>query len=85
MVWRTLRSGSELRWLQLVEDAVFGALWDSVTQLHDKAGVLPVDALNQCAFLEDWSSIRAPRTIEQRELARVTATCPNELGQCHYC
>jgi len=50
LVWRTMRSGSEVRWLQLVEDAVFGTMWDSVVKMHVKAGVLPADALNQGAF-----------------------------------
>ena len=50
LVLRTMRLGSELRWLQLVDDAVFGPMWDSVIKMHVKAGVLPADALNQGAF-----------------------------------
>ena len=68
LVWRTLRSGSELRWLQLVEDAVFGAVWDSVTKVHLKACAMPVDALNKCASLEALSSINAQKTLEHTRL-----------------
>ena len=51
LVWRTMRSGSELRWLQLVEDAVVGTMGDSAIKMQAKSGVLPADALNQGAFL----------------------------------
>ena len=50
LVWRTMRSGSELRWLQHAEDAILGTMWDSVIKMHVKSGVLPADALNQGAF-----------------------------------
>ena len=45
LVLRTMRSSSELRCLQLVEDAVFGTMWEYVIKAHVKTGVLPSDAL----------------------------------------
>jgi len=52
-----MRSASELRWLQLVEDAVFGTSWEYAIKPHVKTGVLPAGALNQGIFLEELSSI----------------------------
>ena len=47
LTWRAGRTPSEVRWLTLVEDAVFGSLWDSQLKLLAKAGAMPADALNQ--------------------------------------
>ena len=78
LVWRTRRSASELRWLQLVEESVFGKTWDSVIKMHVKNGVLPADALNQGTLLEELSNINVQRSLEQAELAG-----PTEQAQHH--
>ena len=41
LTWRAGRTPSEIRWLSLVEDTVFGTLWDAQLKLVAKAGTLP--------------------------------------------
>ena len=46
LTWRAGRTPSEVRWLALVEGAVFGSRWDPELKLLVKAGAMPADALN---------------------------------------
>ena len=59
LTWRACRTPSEIRWLSLVEETVFGTLWDAQLKLLVKGGMLPADALSQGALAEELSAIDA--------------------------
>jgi hypothetical protein len=52
LTWHAGRTPSEVRWLTLVEDAVFGSLWGPQLRLMAKAGAMPADALHQGALAD---------------------------------
>ena len=56
LTWRARRTPSEIRWLSLVEETVFGTLWDAPPKLLVKSGVLPAEALSQGALAEGLSA-----------------------------
>ena len=65
LTWRAGRTPSEVRWLTLVEDAVFGSLWGAQLKLLVKAGAMPADALNQGALAEELSAMDVQHKEEQ--------------------
>jgi hypothetical protein len=69
LIWRTSRSASELRWLSLVEEAIFGKTWDTAIRIYVKNSVAAADALNQGALAEELSAINVQRQTEQAQVA----------------
>ena len=60
LTWRASRTPSETRWLSLVEDTVFGTLWDALL-LNES----PADALTQGALAEQLAAIGGLHRAEQ--------------------
>ena len=65
LTWRAGRPPSEIRWLSLVEDILFGTRWDAAVKVLTKAGTMPADALSQGVSAEELSQIASQHRAEQ--------------------
>ena len=70
--WRAGRPASEVRWLNFVEDVVFGTLWDGQLKVLVKNGTSTADAIHQGLLAEELSAIDVQHREEQ-EAAGKTA------------
>ena len=77
LAWRTRRPPSEIWWLDLVEEVVFGTQWSSQLKTFVDENICPADARDRGALRYALDKIRAEHIAEQRgeeAEARLAAT-----------
>ena len=65
LTWRAGRPRSEIRWLSLVEDILFGTRWGAAVKVLTKVGTMPADAFSQGVLAEELSQIASQHRAEQ--------------------
>ena len=74
LTWRAGRAPSEIWRLSLVEDTVFGTLWDALLKLMVYAGTSPAAALSQRALADQLAAIGGLHRAEQAAATEAAAT-----------